>query len=597
MATRMKQRRGTELSWTTSDPILEDGELALNTNNGQFKIGDGFSNWSELPYFVGPTGPTGPTGPEGASGLSWEGTWSALTDYAANDAVFHNGASWFAEGNPPVGEEPATLSTYWFPLALQGLPGLPGEDGLDGPPGEAGPAGAVGATGDTGPAGATGATGNTGPVGQRGGTVYYYSGSSTTDSDPGFGNVRFNVSSISSVTWIYINNNVANLGSMTGWYDSWDDSNNPVRGILSIDSSSSESSESLKLSVTGNVVVASGYYKIPVAYLGGSILTGGVVISFSRSGDNAPGYNNVILNSAFDIWQRGTSFTSRDSWTADRFYFLGNGSGVTSTISQVAFTSGAAPLIGYDGRFFLRYNQSAAGSGNTLNILDNIIEDVRTLAGQTVTISFFAKADAARNINVSFRANYGTGGSASVNSFSTPISVTTSWQRYSVTTETAGVSGKTIGANSNLVLRLFLPTNTTQTIDIWGVQLESGSAATPFQRNGANPQAELAACQRYFYRMGGGYGLAGFAAIRSSTLANPFITHPVEMRVTPTFTVSASNAMSIFGTGTYTSTAFGTFATNTRNTVLDVTSSLMPTGDAAIAAITSGQTIDWSAEL
>jgi hypothetical protein len=384
---------------------------------------------------------------------------------------------------------------------------------------------------------------------------------------------------------------------MTSWYDSWDDSNNPVRGILSIDSSSSESSESLKLSVTGNVVVASGYYKIPVAYLGGSILTGGVVISFSRSGDNAPGYNNVILNSAFDIWQRGTSFTSRDSWTADRFYFLGNGSGVTSTISQVEFTSGAAPLIGYDGRFFLRYNQSAAGSGNTLNILDNIIEDVRTLAGQTVTISFFAKADAARNINVSFRANYGTGGSASSNSFSTPISVTTSWQRYSVTTETPSVSGKTIGANSNLVLRLSLPANTTQTIDIWGVQLESGSAATPFQRNGANPQAELAACQRYFYRMGSGYGLAGFAAIRSSSLANPFITHPVEMRVTPTFTVSASNAMSIFGTGTYTSTAFGTFATNTRNTVLDVTSSLMPTGDAAIAAITSGQTIDWSAEL
>jgi hypothetical protein len=78
--------------------------------------------------------------------------------------VFHNGASWFAEGNPPVGEEPATVSTYWFPLALQGLPGLPGEDGLDGAPGEAGPAGAVGATGDTGPAGATGATGPTGPI-------------------------------------------------------------------------------------------------------------------------------------------------------------------------------------------------------------------------------------------------------------------------------------------------------------------------------------------------------------------------------------------------------------------------------------------------
>jgi hypothetical protein len=164
MATRMKQRRGTELSWTTSDPILEEGELALNTNNGLFKIGDGFSSWSELSYLIGPTGPAGPTGPEGASGLNWQGTWSNTTDYVANDAVFHNGASWFAEGNPPVGEEPAILSTYWFPLALQGLPGLPGEDGLPGRPGEDGVDGAPGDTGPAGPAGPAGDTGPTGPI-------------------------------------------------------------------------------------------------------------------------------------------------------------------------------------------------------------------------------------------------------------------------------------------------------------------------------------------------------------------------------------------------------------------------------------------------
>jgi hypothetical protein len=157
----MKQRRATASEWASADPIIAEGEIAYASDNGKFKIGNGTSTWSELSYFIGATGPTGPTGPEGASGLNWEGTWSALTDYAANDAVFHNGASWFAEGNPPVGEEPATLSTYWFPLALQGIQG---EQGPTGPTGAAGAAGATGSQGPTGPTGATGPTGPTGPT-------------------------------------------------------------------------------------------------------------------------------------------------------------------------------------------------------------------------------------------------------------------------------------------------------------------------------------------------------------------------------------------------------------------------------------------------
>ena len=156
MATRMKQRRAAAADWADADPIIAEGEIAYASDNGKFKIGNGISTWSELSYFSGPTGPTGPTGPEGASGLNWQGTWSNTTDYAANDAVFHNGASWFAEGSPPVGEEPATLSTYWFPLALQGQPGV---DGVDGVPG------VDGAQGPTGPEGPTGPQGDTGPTG------------------------------------------------------------------------------------------------------------------------------------------------------------------------------------------------------------------------------------------------------------------------------------------------------------------------------------------------------------------------------------------------------------------------------------------------
>jgi len=166
MATRMKQRRATAAEWEDIDPIIAEGEIAYASDNGKFKVGNGVSTWSELSYFIGPTGPTGPTGPEGASGLVWRGTWSNTTDYASNDAVFHNGASWFAENNPPVGNEPATLSTYWFPLALQGTQGVQGPTG---PTGATGPAGVTGATGATGAASTvTGPTGSTGPTGPQG---------------------------------------------------------------------------------------------------------------------------------------------------------------------------------------------------------------------------------------------------------------------------------------------------------------------------------------------------------------------------------------------------------------------------------------------
>jgi hypothetical protein len=162
----MKQRRATASEWASADPIIAEGEIAYASDNGKFKVGNGTSTWSELSYFIGPTGPTGPTGPVGATGLNWEGTWSALTDYVANDAVFHNGASWFAENNPPVGNEPATLSTYWFPLALQGTQGVQGPTG---PTGATGPAGVTGATGATGAASTvTGPTGSTGPTGPQG---------------------------------------------------------------------------------------------------------------------------------------------------------------------------------------------------------------------------------------------------------------------------------------------------------------------------------------------------------------------------------------------------------------------------------------------
>jgi len=66
MPIQIQFRRGTYAQWSSSNPVLADGEFALQTDAGggqaagQFKIGDGSTAWSSLAYggLVGPQGPT-----------------------------------------------------------------------------------------------------------------------------------------------------------------------------------------------------------------------------------------------------------------------------------------------------------------------------------------------------------------------------------------------------------------------------------------------------------------------------------------------------------------------------------------------------------
>lgn len=52
MATRMQQRRGTATQWTSSNPILNAGEIGFESDTNKFKIGDGTNHWDDLTYFV-----------------------------------------------------------------------------------------------------------------------------------------------------------------------------------------------------------------------------------------------------------------------------------------------------------------------------------------------------------------------------------------------------------------------------------------------------------------------------------------------------------------------------------------------------------------
>ena len=255
---------------------------------------------------------------------------------------------------------------------------------------------------------------------------------------------------------------------------------------------------------------------------------------------------NKIINGDFGIWQRGTSFTNpaNGDYTTDRFFVNQDGSGWTRTVSRQTFTPGTAPVAGYEGKYFWRLAQTVAGSGASYNAFATKLEDVQTLAGQTVTYSFWAKADAARSITYNINQNFGTGGSSStVTSFGT-ASVTTSWQRFSATTTLPSLTSKTIGTGSNIQIEMDFPLNTAMTIDIWGVQVEAGSTATPFTTATGTLSGELAACMRYYQVVG-----AGFSGFNESASYMAFAgTLAVPMRATPTLGLS-STALSWFNYG------------------------------------------------
>ncbi len=241
---------------------------------------------------------------------------------------------------------------------------------------------------------------------------------------------------------------------------------------------------------------------------------------------------NKIINGKFDVWQRGTSFSS-NGYTADRWF--ANFSGATGTVSQQTFTPGTAPAAGYEGTFFLRLATTVADDNSRV---EQKIENVRTFAGQTVTVSLWAKADSARTITLSPYQSFGSGGSADVAIASQSISVTTAWTNFTKTFAIPSVSGKTIGTGSFLSLEISHLPNATFTLDIWGVQIEAGSVATPFQTASGSIQGELALCQRYYFQSENTSQY--FWSGNTTNASNYYATFklPITMRVAPTVTLT-----------------------------------------------------------
>jgi len=266
----------------------------------------------------------------------------------------------------------------------------------------------------------------------------------------------------------------------------------------------------------------------------------------SLNGGPLAGFRNRIINGNFDFWQRGTSFTGNE-YGADR-WIHGRG-GTTHTATRQPFTLGQTDVPGEPTYFCSTVVSSVAGAGNFAALAQRI-EDVRTFAGQQVTVSFWAKVDATKNIAVELFQQFGTGGSpsAAVTAIgTTKVSIGTSWQKVTVTATVPSISGKTLGTDGNhcLGMQIWFDAGSDSnartdslgqqsgTFEIAQVQLEPGTVATPFERRSYGQ--ELALCQRYYSTRPTVYFLIyGLAA---NAFAAP-VSFPTEMRASPTVTLS-----------------------------------------------------------
>ena len=252
---------------------------------------------------------------------------------------------------------------------------------------------------------------------------------------------------------------------------------------------------------------------------------------------------NVIINGDFQISQRGTSITTANAYLCDRWKFQSGGLDENCTQEQVDVASGTSPYgLGFRKAWKITNgNQtSGAGAADYIELYQYIEGHNMATCGwdyknpnSKMTLSFWIKSSVAQkfpgflyttlangtsvgymydysidnggsnltadtwtkithtfpgnsNLNITNGSNYGLGFGIypfSGTNLTTSRSPSNAWQVWSTSNKTPDVTSTWYTTNN-------------ATLEITGVQLEVGSAATPFEHRSFGD--ELIRCQRYF---------------------------------------------------------------------------------------------------
>jgi hypothetical protein len=255
---------------------------------------------------------------------------------------------------------------------------------------------------------------------------------------------------------------------------------------------------------------------------------------------------NLFLNGDFAVTQRGLGvFTNNNSYTADRWFRTESAAALFAEVIDPG-TSNATPSLAGNSYYtntqgnILRLGASSSTVGMT-NTIGQRFEGSGYLVSTPVTLSFWLRSNFNATINIKvIRNNTVTTETSTVFSASTGNGM--NWQYVTIPFVMPATNLDFIGGFTEVRAEI---TNASDayTVDLWQMQLEIGSAATPFQLATANPIDELTACQRYLYRtplgaIGRWFGSGlGTAANLVSILIDP----PIQLRSLPNTGFSISD--------------------------------------------------------
>ena len=314
--------------------------------------------------------------------------------------------------------------------------------------------------------------------------------------------------------------------------------------------------------------------KILNASVTDSTLTGAKVASSTITGTNIStatlpnlGRRNLVINGAFQIAQRGASFSpvSHNAYTLDRWQVYKEAG--ASNITQ----STDVPLFLFKNSFGQDTATAATGSTPGLNCFVHKIEGLNTAhlawgtsAAKTITVSFWVKSTKIGIFTVAIKNSAGNRAYPAEYT----VNVTNTWEYKTIVIpgDTTGTWLTTTGIGIQIIQtisvdatrrasgnawgagNIYASTNQVNGIDnannnwiMAGFQVEVGSVATPFEHRSFGE--ELALCQRYYVQAGGSnyksiFGAMGWYNTTTSWIG--FSDIPVPMRGPPTVTYTGT---------------------------------------------------------
>jgi len=267
---------------------------------------------------------------------------------------------------------------------------------------------------------------------------------------------------------------------------------------------------------------------------------------------------NLFHNPMFNVQQRGVgNWTTSGAYTADRWVMLLNTD--TATVNLQSVADSVRTQIGDESFIWALHNTfTGNAAAAAFNFVAQRVENLRRLAGKTITVSFWAQASAALNLGVGLTQVFGTGGSPSAQASMAgqSVALTTSFQRYSVSFAVPTSIGKAFGTNNDDYTQISFwfssgATNAVQAgspgvqsgvVYLMGMQLEIAGAATALDK--PHLADDWARCLRYFQYhpnvITAGYQAAG------GNIITPY-PYGTRMRITPAATLDTATYLNASG--------------------------------------------------